>query len=37
MASMWKKAMTYLGLGDDEDYAEYEMDEPAAEPRRERL
>lgn len=30
---MWKKAMTYLGLGDDEDYADYEMDaEP--EPRR---
>jgi cell division inhibitor SepF len=35
MASMWKKAMTYLGLGDDEDYAEYEMDDQAQpEPRR---
>lgn len=33
MASMWKKAMTYLGLGDDEDYADYEMD-PEPEPRR---
>jgi cell division inhibitor SepF len=28
---MWKKAMTYLGLGDDEDYADYELE---AEPRR---
>jgi len=26
MASMWKKAMTYLGLGDDEDYADYELE-----------
>src|SRR5215213_6455748 len=26
MASMWKKAMTYLGLGDDDDYADYETD-----------
>lgn len=34
MASMWKRAMTYLGLGDDDDYADYEYDEPAAEPRR---
>lgn len=34
MASMWKRAMTYLGLGDDDDYAEYEYDEPAPEPRR---
>lgn len=33
MASMWKKAMTYLGLGDDEDYAGYEL-EPEPEPRR---
>jgi len=33
MAAMWKKAMTYLGLGDDEDYADYEM-EPEPEPRR---
>lgn len=24
MASMWKKAMTYLGLGDDDAYADYE-------------
>jgi cell division inhibitor SepF len=30
---MWKKAMTYLGLGDDEDYADYEL-EPEPEPRR---
>jgi cell division inhibitor SepF len=30
MASMWKRAMTYLGLGDDEDYADYDdYDEPA--------
>jgi len=34
MASMWKRAMTYLGLGDDDDYAEYDYDEPAPEPRR---
>jgi cell division inhibitor SepF len=34
MASMWKRAMTYLGLGDDDDYADYEYDEPAPEPRR---
>jgi cell division inhibitor SepF len=33
MASMWKRAMTYLGLGDDEDFVEYD-DEPAPEPRR---
>src|ERR1700741_1535128 len=33
MAAMWKKAMTYLGLGDDEDYAEYDDEQPA-EPRR---
>jgi cell division inhibitor SepF len=33
MASMWKKAMTYLGLGDDEDYADYDL-EPEPEPRR---
>jgi cell division inhibitor SepF len=32
---MWKKAMTYLGLGEDEDYVDYdEYDEPAPEPRR---
>jgi cell division inhibitor SepF len=35
MASMWKRAMTYLGLGDDDDYVDYEYDEAAApEPRR---
>lgn len=33
MASMWKRAMTYLGLGDDEDFVDYD-DEPMAEPRR---
>lgn len=33
MASMWKKAMTYLGLGDDDDYADYDL-EPEPEPRR---
>lgn len=33
MASMWKRAMTYLGLGDDEDFVAYD-DEPAPEPRR---
>ena len=33
MASMWKRAMTYLGLGDDEDFVDYD-DEPAPEPRR---
>lgn len=31
---MWKKAMTYLGLGDDEDYGEYEDDGRAQEVRR---
>lgn len=32
---MWKKAMTYLGLGDDEDYADYDVErEPEPEPRR---
>jgi cell division inhibitor SepF len=36
MASMWKKAMTYLGLGDDEDYAEYELDDPAPAPEQRR-
>jgi cell division inhibitor SepF len=30
---MWKKAMTYLGLGDDEDYVDYEV-EPEADARR---
>ena len=30
---MWKRAMTYLGLGDDEDFVDYD-DEPAPEPRR---
>ena len=30
---MWKKAMTYLGLGDDEEYADYEV-EPEPAPRR---
>lgn len=34
MASMWKKAMTYLGLGDDDDFAEYDYEEPPPEPRR---
>jgi cell division inhibitor SepF len=29
MASMWKKAMTYLGLGDDEDYADYDLEAEA--------
>lgn len=33
MASMWKRAMTYLGLGDDDDFVEYD-DEPVPEPRR---
>ena len=33
MASMWKRAMTYLGLGDDEDFVDYD-DEPAPEPAR---
>src|SRR5262245_45270604 len=33
MAGMWKKAMTYLGLGDDEEYADYEL-EPEPEARR---
>jgi cell division inhibitor SepF len=33
MASMWKKAMTYLGLGDDEDFVDYDG-EAAPEPRR---
>lgn len=30
---MWKRAMTYLGLGDDEDFVEYD-DEPAPAARR---
>ena len=30
---MWKRAMTYLGLGDDEDFVDYD-DEPAPEPSR---
>jgi len=30
---MWKKAMTYLGLGDDEDYIDYEVEPEAAAPR----
>ncbi len=34
MASMWKRAMTYLGLGDDDDYVDDEYNEPAPEPRR---
>jgi cell division inhibitor SepF len=33
---MWKRAMTYLGLGDDDDYVDYEYDEaaPAGDPAR---
>lgn len=32
---MWKKAMTYLGLGEDEDYVDYdEYEDPAPEQRR---
>lgn len=34
MPSMWKRAMTYLGLGDDEDYVEYDEYDAPAEPRR---
>ncbi|MDQ3294672.1 MAG: cell division protein SepF [Actinomycetota bacterium] len=31
---MWKKAMTYLGLGDDEAYDEYDDEQATVEPRR---
>jgi cell division inhibitor SepF len=34
MASMWKRAMTYLGLGDDDDYLDDDYAQPAPEPRR---
>ena len=34
MASMWRKAMLYLGLGPDDEYDDYDQyDEPAAAPR----
>jgi cell division inhibitor SepF len=33
MASMWKRAMTYLGLGDDEDFIDHDR-EPEVEARR---
>jgi cell division inhibitor SepF len=29
MASMWRRAMLYLGLGPDEEYDDYDYDEPA--------
>jgi cell division inhibitor SepF len=33
MASMWRRAMLYLGLGPDEEYDDYDVDEaPAARP-----
>ncbi|HEY2813342.1 MAG TPA: cell division protein SepF [Acidimicrobiales bacterium] len=32
MATMWRRAMTYLGLGPDEEYEEYDDLEPAREP-----
>ena len=33
MASIWRRTMVYLGLGDDEEYEEYEpYDEPQAQP-----
>jgi cell division inhibitor SepF len=32
MATMWRRAMTYLGLGPDEEYEDYEDLEPAREP-----
>jgi cell division inhibitor SepF len=32
MASMWKKAMTYLGLGDDDAYVDYELEPEARRP-----
>ena len=28
MATMWRRAMTYLGLGPDEEYDEYDEVEP---------
>src|SRR5262245_22885884 len=31
MATMWRRAMTYLGLGPDEEYEDYEDLEPARE------
>jgi cell division inhibitor SepF len=30
MASMWRRAMLYLGLGPDDEYDDYEYDEPAS-------
>jgi cell division inhibitor SepF len=30
MASMWRRAMLYLGLGPDEEYDDYEVDDPSA-------
>jgi cell division inhibitor SepF len=32
MATMWRRAMTYLGLGPDEEYEEYDDVEPVREP-----
>jgi cell division inhibitor SepF len=32
MATMWRRAMTYLGLGPDEEYGDYDDLEPAHEP-----
>jgi cell division inhibitor SepF len=32
MATMWRRAMTYLGLGPDEEYEDYDDLEPAREP-----
>src|SRR5687768_13741414 len=29
MASMWRRAMLYLGLGPDDEYDDYALDEPA--------
>ena len=36
MATMWRRAMTYLGLGPDEEYEDYDDLEPAREPAAER-
>jgi cell division inhibitor SepF len=32
MASMWRRAMLYLGLGPDEEYDDYDVDDQAAGP-----
>ncbi len=32
MATMWRRAMTYLGLGPDEEYEDYDEVEPVREP-----